>query len=68
MWRLEKDVMEQEAAPEQLEIKNRLNCQEEKMGEMFQQLQSVAATLEEMKASVLALLKKKLCKNGGFCC
>ena len=34
--------MEQEAAPEQLEIKNRLNCQEEKMGEMFQQLQSVA--------------------------
>ena len=42
MWRLEKDVMEQEAAPEQLEIKNRLNYQEEKMGEMFQQLQSVA--------------------------
>ena len=41
MWRLEKDVMEQEAAPEQLEIKNRLNYQEEKMGEMFQQLQSV---------------------------
>ena len=37
--------MKQEAAPGQVETKDRLNRQEEKMEDMSQQLQSIAAAI-----------------------
>ena len=55
--------MKQEAAPGQVETKDRLNRQEEKMEDMSQQLQSIAAAMntavEEIKNSA-ATLKAKL--------
>lgn len=55
--------MKQEAAPGQVETKDRLNRQEEKMEDMSQQLQSIAAAMntavEEIKNSAATLEEMK---------
>ena len=56
--------MKQEAAPGQVETKDRLNRQEEKMEDMSQQLQSIAAAMntavEEIKNSAATLEEMKV--------